>query len=157
MSGTRIYCKATDCGWYTGGPGGGGTAGGATSCPDMRAREGQPRCLLSLVCSHRFTDDDEGRALDAAMATYAGIPGEQMLEPLRAMFDEAPQDWWRFVPCGTCNSDRQEPCQAAMGPARGPHASRIAVARVLHGTLWLLTNGFQSDVLPSPDPAHQEA
>lgn len=63
------------------------------------------------------------------------------------LFDVAPRDWWQFVPCGYCNARRQESCQGFDGPARAPHVGRVRVAQVLHGTLWLLTNGFEADVL----------
>ena len=71
-------------------------------------------------------------------------------EAIAQMFDTAPMDWWRFVGCSTCNARRQEPCQMggmSFGLARRPHAARIAAARALHGTFWLLANGFVSDVL----------
>jgi hypothetical protein len=68
-------------------------------------------------------------------------------EAIARMFDEAPCDWWRFVGCSTCNAHRQEPCMATDGPARGPHAARRRSALTLHGTLWLLANGFGADVL----------
>lgn len=71
-------------------------------------------------------------------------------EALAQMFDVAPRDWWRFVPCSTCNASRLQRCQMggmSFGLARQPHAARVASARVLHGTLWLLANGFKDDVL----------
>lgn len=71
-------------------------------------------------------------------------------EAFAQMLDTAPMHWWRFVGCATCNARRQEPCQMggmAFGLARRPHAARIRSARVLHGTFWLLANGFASDVI----------
>ncbi len=67
-------------------------------------------------------------------------------EAIARMFDEIPNDWWKFVPCGYCNARRQEPCQQVDSPARAPHISRIRVGQVLHGTLWLLCE-FPTDVL----------
>lgn len=76
------------------------------------------------------------------------------LAQLERMFAEAPRDWWRFVPCGYCNQGRQEPCiQGGWGTglAHRPHAARVRSGQVLHGTLWLLANGFQDDVLGALD------
>jgi hypothetical protein len=72
----------------------------------------------------------------AAMATH-----------IETMFETPANGWWRFVPCGTCNATRGNRCQASNGPARGPHARRRRTGIVLHGTLWLLANGYESDVL----------
>jgi hypothetical protein len=73
-------------------------------------------------------------------------------EAIARMFDEPPINWWRFVPCRTCNAGRQESCKkggdAWPEPARRPHASRIRSAGVLHGTLWLLRE-YPEDVLGS--------
>ena len=71
-------------------------------------------------------------------------------EAIARMFDVAPMHWWRFVGCATCNAPRHEPCQMggmSFGLARRPHAARIASARALHGTLWLLANGHEADVI----------
>ncbi|UIU47083.1 hypothetical protein [Microcystis phage MinS1] len=71
------------------------------------------------------------------------------LQPIATLFDHPPVEWWRFVPCGTCNTRTSTPCQATDGPARRPHAARTRAARQLHATLWLLTHGFADDVLGS--------
>ena len=77
------------------------------------------------------------------MSTASYVPREALAQ----MFDTIPRDWWPFVGCATCNARRQEPCMATDGPARGPHAARRRSAQTLHGTLWLLANGYASDVL----------
>ena len=77
--------------------------------------------------------------------------GTERMNGIDQLFDVVPRDWWQFVPCGYCNARRQEPCQRFDGPARAPHARRVRVARVLHGTLWLLRNGFVEDVLGPPN------
>ena len=73
------------------------------------------------------------------------------LSPVQRLFHTAPIGWWQFVPCATCNSPRQVPCQRGGNswPARSrqPHVARVRSGYVLHGTLWLLLNGFESDVL----------
>ena len=76
------------------------------------------------------------------MSATAYVPREAIAR----MFDEPPCNWWKFVPCGKCNASRQEHCQMFDGPRRTPHISRIRVAGVLHGTLWLLRE-FPEDVL----------
>lgn len=67
-------------------------------------------------------------------------------EHLAAMFWYAPNNWWRFVPCRTCNARRQEPCQAPGGLAPSPHVWRVRSGQMLHATLWLLAN-HPEDVL----------
>lgn len=65
---SHTQCKATGCGWHTG-----GTSAGATSCEDMR----RPGCLLSVVCSHRSDEDDCGHEMAAILAAYAGLVEEE--------------------------------------------------------------------------------
>jgi hypothetical protein len=72
-------------------------------------------------------------------------------EAIARMFDEAPCEWWRFVPCGVCNATRQHECQTVDGLRKRPHVSRRRSGLLLHGTLWLLAN-FPSDVLDPPNP-----
>ena len=67
-----------------------------------------------------------------------------------AMFEHIPNDWWQFVPCATCNAPRQQPCMAWDMAARKPHAARVRAGQSLHGTLWLLDNGYAADVLGDP-------
>lgn len=73
------------------------------------------------------------------------------LDALAAMFDVRPIDWWRFVPCSTCNSKRQEPCRKGGDSwpevANQTHIARIRAGLLLHGTLWLIANGHAADVL----------
>ena len=77
---------------------------------------------------------------------------------LAAMDSQPPKDWWRFVPCGTCNARRGEVCR--MGgwswpkPAWRPHAARYRAGLELHGVLWLLRNGHALDVIGT-ELAHQ--
>lgn len=65
---SEVECREDGCSWDTR-----GTSAGAGTCPDMR----QDACLLSMVCSARFNDDDCGHQMDAALADYAAdIPAE---------------------------------------------------------------------------------
>lgn len=68
-------------------------------------------------------------------------------EVLTRMFNVAPRDWWRFVRCEFCNALRRESCGTWDEPRRTPHVNRYRTGLMLHGTLWLLANGFESDVL----------
>lgn len=68
-------------------------------------------------------------------------------EAIDAMLAAAPCDWWRFVPCRTCNAARTEPCQGPDRLAPRPHIARRRAGLALHGTLWLLDNGYAGDVL----------
>lgn len=71
-------------------------------------------------------------------------------EAVETMFSHAPNDWWQFVGCSYCNARMQEPCQAVDGPARHPHARRIRGGLLIHSILWLLANGYATDVLGDP-------
>lgn len=68
-------------------------------------------------------------------------------EAIETMFGYAPNEWWRFLGCGYCNAPRQEPCQSVDGPASRPHARRIRGGLLIHGVLWLLANGYATDVI----------
>lgn len=70
---------------------------------------------------------------------------------LTALFDEAPRDWWRFVPCKECNANRQRSCRDVhFNRKKSPHVVRYRLGLALHATLWLLAN-FPDDVLGAPD------
>lgn len=67
------------------------------------------------------------------------------------MFDVAPKDWWRFMPCEVCNCYRGEECKKGGGawpePLGRPHARRYRAGLDLHGCLWLIRMGYADDVL----------
>ena len=70
---------------------------------------------------------------------------------LDVMFEVAPMDWWRFVPCEVCRADRGEACMMGGAswpmPARQPHAPRRRAAWFLHATLWLIREGYADDMI----------
>ena len=74
---------------------------------------------------------------------------------VRRMRDTPVSDWWRFVPCSTCNNThRGDPCRwggSRWGEERPPHAARRRAAWLVLGTLWLLRN-YPEDLLLSGNP-----
>lgn len=81
------------------------------------------------------------------MADSPRVTTEALLTTVARMFTDAPDAWWWFVPCATCNARRQQPCQTIDLVTCHPHAARTRAAHVLHGTLWLIVNGYEADVL----------
>lgn len=69
------------------------------------------------------------------------------------MLATPPCEWWRYVPCAVCNSRRGETCRKGgwswPEPTRRPHSARYRLGLEVAGLLWLLDNGFTSDVLGS--------
>ena len=78
-------------------------------------------------------------------------------EAVTEMMQVPPCDWWRFVPCRLCRALRGESCvkggAAWPEPSVTAHSDRRRAGLLLHGTLWLICNGYAGDVLAVKTPA----